>query len=967
MLGCGGSQADGATTSSGASGSPPHRSDSVADGQADAPAPQRPLAVSGPSPPPPGGEPDGWRQSRRLLAGPLRPLVAGQMLGQAADGLAQIAFAQVVLFEAGRGATPWELTKLLAVTLLPFSLVGPFAGLVIDRWDRRRVMVVVSIARAVLVLAAIGPLVARSQAAAYVGVVLLLSSSRFVLAAKGAALPRTVAAGDLVTANALSAIGGMSAAFAGAVAGAAFVGAAPGVAFVLAAAGYGLAAARFGRLPAVGGGETVPLAAGLRRVAGELRDELRTVALVADVRRPLVAVWAHRLLLGAGFLLLVLVADERFGLEVSGYGVALAATGVAAFAGTLAAPLLARRFDPAGLLPVAFALAGLAALAVGLVHEPPMAVIVAGVAAVGFAFQALKVLVDALVQRASPDVVRGRVFSAYDVLYNVAFVAAGLALVPLWQPDREGLLLRWLAVGFVVAGLLVARSARTWPFGAARARPARGRRRWPARAAAYLGGGLPTLAFPEPSLWLLGFLGPVPALVLVARASTAREAAVRAWLAGGGFFLAAHHWLVPNVGPAALPLGLLLGVLWVPWGWAVWATLRPGRSAWQLAAGVVLVPAAWVAAEHVRSWEALGGPWALLGASQWQNRPVLALAALGGVWLVSFALAAVATAAAAAVVDGTLGRRTAALLAAGALTLGSFAYGAYRPDPPHVGVLRVAGVQPGVIHPPGPRFEASEQATMALVGTPLDLVVWGESSVGFDPARRPDLMARVAAASRAVGADVLVNVDARRGPGGIFKSSVLIGPDGPRGRYDKMRLVPFGEYIPLRGALGWLHLISDAAEEDRRRGDRLLLLDSGGVRLGPLVCFESAFADLGRGLAAMGADVLVVQSATSTFQGSWAPEQHASLAALRAVETGRPVVHATLTGTSAAFDATGRRLAWFGTDRTGSWQADVPLTTGTTLYVRLGDWVPALCLLTLLAAAVTGGMRAARLPTGEQR
>lgn len=411
----------------------------------------------------------GWRQGRRLLAGPLRTLVIGQMVGQACDGLAQVAFAQVVLFEAGRGATPWELTKLLMVTLLPFSLVGPFTGVLIDRWDRRRVLVTVSVARAGLMCAALAPLAARSQVGAYVGVVLLLSSSRFVLAAKGAAIPRTVPSEGLVAANAISAAGGMAAAFAGAVAGSAVVGAAPAAGFVAAALGYGAAAVFFRRLPPVGGGESGALATGLRRVAVELADELRTVALVGEVRRPLVAVWAHRALLGAGFLVLVLVADHRFGLEISGYGIALAATGVAAFLGTLTAPMLARCFEPGSLLPMSFATAGLVTLAIGLVHRPNLGLLVSGVAVAAFAFQVLKLLVDALLQRASPDRVRGRVFSVYDVLYNVAFVAAGLVLVPLWRPEREGLLLRWLAAGFAVCGAAVARSMRAWPF--ARASP----------------------------------------------------------------------------------------------------------------------------------------------------------------------------------------------------------------------------------------------------------------------------------------------------------------------------------------------------------------------------------------------------------------------------------------------------------------------------------------------------------------
>ncbi|CAM5461161.1 Apolipoprotein N-acyltransferase [Streptomyces alboniger] len=101
-----------------------------------------------------------------------------------------------------------------------------------------------------------------------------------------------------------------------------------------------------------------------------------------------------------------------------------------------------------------------------------------------------------------------------------------------------------------------------------------------------------------------------------------------------------------------------------------------------------------------------------------------------------------------------------------------------------------------------------------------------------------------------------------------------------------------------------------------RKGSRQVVINVGhGLRIGPMVLFETAFPDMTRHLAEDGADVLVGQSSTSSFQRSWAPEQHASLAALRAAETGRPMVHATLTGVSAVYDASGRRVGSSARDR----------------------------------------------------
>jgi apolipoprotein N-acyltransferase len=907
----------------------------------------------------------GWSAARRLLRGPLRRLVGGQVVGQAADGLAQIAFAQVVLFEVGRGASPWELAKLLAVTLLPFSLAGPVAGVVIDRWDRRRALVVASLGRAAVAAAAVGVLAARSEPAAYAGIVLLLSLSRFVLVAKGAALPRTVEPAGLVVANAVSSLAGLAAAFAGAIAGSAFVAAAPAAGFLGAAGGYLAAAVLFARLPPVGGGSTAGTGAvGLRRLGRDLAEEVRAVARVAAIRRPLVAVWSHRLLLGAGFVIVVLVADSRYGLEAPGYGLALLVTGAGAVAGSVAAPALARRFPPPALLPATFAVAGSATGAAGF--GPGLAALVLATGVAAFAFQVLKVRVDALVQDAAHDGVRGRVVSAYDVLYNVAFVAAALALVPLWRPGREHALLWWLAAAFGACGLLLARAYRSWPFRATRPRHAsRPRpRRWRGRAAAAVAGTLPVLAFPEADAWWLGFVGLVPLLLLVRAAPTAGEAAVRAWAGGTGFFLAMHHWLLPNLGPFTVVVGPLLGTLWAAWGPVAWGLLHDPASGRRLVAAMAVLPAAWVVIEVLRSWDRLAGPWGLLGASQAGNLPVLAVASLGGVWLLSAVLVAVNVAGTVALAPGTpTPARAAALGAAAALVVAATGYGLLRPPPPGDRAVVVAGVQPGHISGYERRFDAHLSATRALAGgadAAVDLVVWGESSVGFDLQARPERLAAVAEVAGAVGADVLVNVDARRGPGGIFKSAVLVGPDGVTARYDKMRLVPFGEYVPMRRVLGWVSGVTEAADEDRRRGEDLVVMDTAGIRAGPLVCFESAFPDLTRRLARRGADLIVLQTATTTFQGSWAQAQHAALSAVRAVESGRPVVHAAVSGVSAVFDARGRRLAGLHHDQAGTYRATVPLSPETTPYARFGDWVPAAAVLVLGAAAVRAALATGR-------
>ncbi|GAA3725708.1 apolipoprotein N-acyltransferase [Streptomyces tremellae] len=515
---------------------------------------------------------------------------------------------------------------------------------------------------------------------------------------------------------------------------------------------------------------------------------------------------------------------------------------------------------------------------------------------------------------------------------------------------------------------------------------------WRRGAAALCAGALPALAFPAPALWWCAYVALVPWLLLVRGAPTRRRAAVEGWLGGAGYMVAVHHWLFGSLHVFVLVLGALLGLLWAPWGMLVRSLLggaggppAPGRAA----AALAVVPSAWLLVELVRSWQGLGGPWGVLGASQWQVAPALRLASVGGVWLVSLLVVAVNVAVALLVVSAAARLAAVAALVAGAAAMG--AVWAWAPVPQLSGTARIAVVQPGIVSraagAPQRRFARSEELTRRVAGDRVDLVVWGESSVTHSLATHPSLGRRLAALSRTVGADVLVNIDApgtdALGRRGIFKRSELMGPRGPTGpSYDKMRLVPFGEYIPARPLLGWATSVGRAAGQDRVAGRRQVVLPVAGrgggtLRVGPLICFESAFPDMSRNLANRGAQVLVVQSSTATFQDTWAPAQHASLGALRAAETGRPVVHATLTGVSAVFGPRGEPVGGeLSTARSASAVYAVPTARGATLYDRFGDWavygavavVAAFCARRALRDRGRGGPQVRRpLPAPQPR
>jgi apolipoprotein N-acyltransferase len=312
---------------------------------------------------------------------------------------------------------------------------------------------------------------------------------------------------------------------------------------------------------------------------------------------------------------------------------------------------------------------------------------------------------------------------------------------------------------------------------------------------------------------------------------------------------------------------------------------------------------------------------------------VLALASVGGVWLISFALVAANVAITLILVS----RRAAPAVAAAVTGAAAAAAGpvifALTPPAAAAGQTSVALVQPGLVHNPKLRTRASQRLTEGLVrrsrrgGARPDLIAWGESSVGFYLQADRSLLTSIERLSAREGAQILVNQDSLH-DGKKTKVAVLVGPRGIDGTYTKTRLVPFGEYIPFRQALSWLTSISRAAPVDMAPGPgahvmRVTLPGGRPMMIGPLICFESAFPDM------------------STFQGTWALAQHASLGAVRAAETGRPVVQAALTGDSAAFDPRGRRLAWMGETSIGvtTVRLTLPAPSSRTPYDRLGDYV----------------------------
>jgi apolipoprotein N-acyltransferase len=472
-----------------------------------------------------------------------------------------------------------------------------------------------------------------------------------------------------------------------------------------------------------------------------------------------------------------------------------------------------------------------------------------------------------------------------------------------------------------------------------------------------VGGVVAILVFPVPSLSYVAWFGLLPAMALFTRSPSTREAVARGWWFGAGYIIAMLYWLAPEIGPGLILVGAVFGCTYAPFAVSVYKLLRPPVAWRRFLLALVVVPACWVVPEWIRSYQGVGGPWDLYGTSQWQHPAVLALAAVGGVWLVSVALV-MANVGLFVCLMAALSRRawlSVASLVAFLVVAGAGPV-AFALTPPFTAVRSVTVdlVQPGIVKNSGLQGNASEELTAdlsqqgSLRGKKPDLIVWGESSIGEDltlPSSHA-LLAQIEALSAREGAEILVNQDATPPGKSHEKWGVLVSPSGIKGIYIKTRLVPFGEYIPFRQELGWLTAISKAAGANMTPGTGAHLLHAVSrsgqpLPIGVLTCFESAFPDMSRVDADLGAQLIVYQSSTATFQGTWGPEQQASLAALRAAETGRPVVQASLTGDSVAFDARGRQQAWVGQSFHGVAPVTLALPSGSarTFYDQHGDYV----------------------------
>jgi len=491
------------------------------------------------------------------------------------------------------------------------------------------------------------------------------------------------------------------------------------------------------------------------------------------------------------------------------------------------------------------------------------------------------------------------------------------------------------------------------------------------------GGVLLALCFPNFSVLPLLPVALIP-LIAALDGAKAKDSALLGFVFGLVFWIATIPWIAYTVHRfggvprfvAVLALVLTAAICAVPFAvmGLLYAWVAP-RSA----PGIVATfGAAWVLQEFFRTrvWIFGGFPWALLANPLADVPQLLGTAALGGVYLSSLLVASLN---AALFVALTRPARNFRLAWLAGTTLAVAVAGAAGPGRPRASadLLRVGVVQPNVQQ--DLRWESGtaerlfanlEDQTRELCrhGHPV-LVLWPESAAPYAWSFAPVFRDRVVALCRELDVAILLSTvwsDEPANPDAPFyNAALLVTRNGPvRPPYFKQRLVPFGEYVPLAGLLRRVRPISRAVPSAFTPGGGTALLPLGTWRLGGAVCYEVVYPWIARDEARAGADVLFTLTNDAWYGRAGAQRQHWQSAVMRAIETGRPLVRAAITGISGAVDGTGRVLVALDPDTKSAFAVGLERPAAPPLAAAAGDAVVWVC-----AAGLLAGILRARFPS----
>jgi apolipoprotein N-acyltransferase len=498
----------------------------------------------------------------------------------------------------------------------------------------------------------------------------------------------------------------------------------------------------------------------------------------------------------------------------------------------------------------------------------------------------------------------------------------------------------------------------------------------PAEASLVTGSALLTiLSFPNFDLWFLAWISLVPLLIVVARAASLRKALAAGWLWGAVFFYGTCWWLTyPMIHFAGISAWLAYPLLLLP---VILAAVFPALFAGILARiierfgnfALILAAPIWVSTELLR-YAVTGQLWNALGYSQAFHPWMIQTARWGGVYAISFALLLFSSAMALLLIRRDLRSILlstmiiAAIISCMTLAVVRAANVRAQQDEGRTVAGHAVAVQPNV-----PMDGSESQAEMdallqrhlalsveGLRDTPDDvgnlvLIIWPESPMNFTYSRDPKLQQTIATfvrnhSGRSPVYVLLNSLEPAKG-GGAQNSAILVNEKGEMSaRYDKIRLMPFGEYVPLPHWLPGASSVRGLVGEFTP-GSSYTLMPLGALRAGVFICIEAAHPAIPRMFAREGADVLINISNDGYLGPTAVMRQHLSNAIFRAVENDRPLVRVTNAGLTAMIGPDGSVLEQTEgfQQAVRSWWIIKPGVSYSTFYSRHGDWFVYGCAL----------------------
>jgi apolipoprotein N-acyltransferase len=497
-------------------------------------------------------------------------------------------------------------------------------------------------------------------------------------------------------------------------------------------------------------------------------------------------------------------------------------------------------------------------------------------------------------------------------------------------------------------------------------------------------GVLFALAFPDYAIGWLAFVAFLPLLIVLSRATSGWNAAFLGWASQTTAWLLMVPWVVrvmSHYGGLPYLTGVLLfiamcvvlGLYGALYGWLVFR-LRLGASfgPWLLAA------LAWTLVEYVRTYALTGFPWNLLAAAIVDYTSLIQIDRVAGPYFVGFLILIPSAVAAWLITQKPRG--IARILAVGGASILLFVWWATGlvawkmfERPTSAPVYRVALLQPNISQEM--RWNESNLIdiyrrmlgmTVASLDAGARIVIWPESTVPLSYSSTDFYRESIESISRERRADIILGSVAEdpQSATRMWNAAFLVSDGKTIGHYDKIRLVPFGEYVPLRKALFFARKLVRAVGEFEF-GTRETPL-GGELRYGPAICYEVVFPEITRTQVRNGANVLVTITNDAWYDGTSAPRQHLNQARLRAVEDDRWLLRAATTGISALVAPTGRIVKELPMGRQGIIYADVQPRESVTAYVRFGDWFAWVAMgVTVVAIVLRRG--SGRMQNAERR